>query len=443
MSELQLPSRDELDSAWRHERLYDICDIRTSNVDKKSQEDQQWVRLCNYVDVYHNERITSEIPFMEATASENEIERFTLGKGDVVITKDSESADDIGVPAVVAEVIDQLVCGYHLTVLRPDTTQVVGPFLNYALSSRLSSHQFHLAANGVTRFGLTYQGTKNVRIFVPPLAEQERIASFLDWKTGEIDRLIAKKRALISALAEKRMAVITQAVTRGLDPNAPLKETGIPWLGKVPEHWDTVPLGFLVSISGGMTPSTGNPAFWKGEIPWVTPKDMKQERVEDSIDHLTEDALAENSITLKPIGSVLCVVRGMILAHSFPVAINDQEVTINQDMKALQCESRLQPEFLHRCLMGFADVFVALADTSAHGTKKIVTGTLKSFVVPVPPIKEQGEIVERLLHELRRLDVLVDSTNRTIDRLTEYRTALITAATTGKIDVRNVDIPVA
>lgn len=161
------------------------------------------------------------------------------------------------------------------------------------------------------------------RLIIPPLPEQERIASFLDWKTGEIDRLIAKKRALISALAEKRMAVITQAVTRGLNPDTPLKETGIPWLREVPSHWETIPLGFLISISGGMTPSTSNPAFWKGEIPWVTPKDMKRERIDDSIDHLTEEALEETSITLKARDSVLCVVRGMILAHSFPVAIND------------------------------------------------------------------------------------------------------------------------
>lgn len=112
-------------------------------------------------------------------------------------------------------------------------------------------------------------------------------------------------------------------------------------------------------------------------------------------------------------------------------------------MKALHCEGRLRPEYLHRCLMGFADVFVALADTSAHGTKKVSTETLKKFVMPVPPTIEQDQIVLRLSQMLEQLDVLVETTLKTIERLTEYRTALITAATTGKIDVRNVDIPAA
>lgn len=183
---------------------------------------------------------------MKATATEAQIERFSLKIGDVVITKDSETSEDIGVPAYVAETKPNLVCGYHLTIIRPNSKLIVGTYLFYAVKSRLSAYQFYLAANGVTRFGQTSQGTKNLRIVFPTLSEQKQIAAFLDWKTGQIDALIAKKKQLIAKLKEQRIAVITQAVTKGLNPEAPLRDSGIPWLGEVPEHWDVRRLRFIL-----------------------------------------------------------------------------------------------------------------------------------------------------------------------------------------------------
>jgi type I restriction enzyme S subunit len=273
-------------------------------------------------------------------------------------------------------------------------------------------------------------------ILLPSKAEQQQIAAFLDWKTSQIDALIAKKQELLHKLKEKRLAVITQAVTKGLNPDAPMRDSGIPWLGAVPDHWEVIPLGFLMTMSGGMTPSMANSEYWEGEIPWVTPKDMKRPRISDSIDHITAAALAETAISLIPIGAILIVVRGMILAHSFPTAVTERPVTINQDMKALRCGERLDIEFLFWCLNGFAKVLSNLAQESAHGTRKVETETLKKFQLPLPSISEQKTVATALAHRLNQLDQLADSTDETITRLTEYRTALITAATTGKIDVR-------
>ena len=291
---------DPLPNRWQTDRLHNIAELRTSNVDKKSEEGEEEVWLCNYVDVYYHNKITSEIDFMQATASEAEIKRFSLQDGDVVITKDSESPDDIGVPAVMTETIAKLVCGYHLTILRPFNTTVNGRYLFYALESQISAYQFYLAANGVTRFGLTYQGTKSIKIAFPDLDEQQKIADFLDWKTGQIDALLTKKKQLIEKLQEKRIALITQAVTKGLNSEAPMRDSGIPWLGEVPEHWEVIPLGYLIEISGGMTPSTANSEYWDGAIPWVTPKDMKRERIDDSIDHVTDQALRLIGMTSSP-----------------------------------------------------------------------------------------------------------------------------------------------
>ncbi len=231
-------------------------------MDKKSEEGETTVRLCNYVDVYKNDKVTMDLDFMEATATNAQIDRFGLHVGDVVITKDSETPDDIGVPALIAETAPDLVCGYHLTILRPNEREVHGGYLFYALESRLSAYQFYLAANGVTRFGLTYQGTKNLRIAIPSVEQQQQIAAFLDWKSGEIGALIARKQELLEKLNEKRVAVITQAATQGLNAAAPMRASGIPWLGDVPQHWEVRRLKFVFPqlFSGVSVNLTTHPA---------------------------------------------------------------------------------------------------------------------------------------------------------------------------------------
>jgi len=114
-----------------------------------------------------------------------------------------------------------------------------------------------------------------------------------------------------------------------------MKDSGIEWIGEIPDHWSVSKLGYVASEQGGKTPSKENQKYWDGEIPWVSPKDMKTSTISDSIDHITPIAVDECGMTMIPENAVLVVVRGMILAHSFPVAVTVKSVTINQDMKAL------------------------------------------------------------------------------------------------------------
>ena len=196
----------------RVERLKFAAEARNSTVDKKVAEDEVPVRLCNYTDVYYNDAITPDTAFMEGSATEAEVERFQLRFGQVIITKDSEAWDDIGVPALVAEDMPDVLCGYHLTVLDPGP-ELDGGFLAWYCRAEPLSDQFKVAANGVTRFGLGQYSIKNALIALPPLETQRRIARFLDEKTGEID----KQRELIekscTLLEEYRAALITAAVT--------------------------------------------------------------------------------------------------------------------------------------------------------------------------------------------------------------------------------------
>lgn len=277
-----------------------------------------------------------------------------------------------------------------------------------------------------------------IRIPFPPLPQQRVIADYLDRETARLDALVAVKERVLGLLAEKRRALITRAVTRGLDSRAPLRDSGIPWLGEIPVHWELVALRFLVDMFGGATPSTGKPELWDGDIPWVSPKDMKREEIADAEDHVSLEALESSALRLIDPVAVLIVVRGMILAHSFPVATTNRQVTINQDMKALRCRTSLVPHFLRDFFWGLESHLVSLVDSAAHGTRKLETEALGRFEVCVPPMAEQHAIVEYIANSTARLDSLRAATERTISLLKERRAALIAAAVTGQIDVERV-----
>lgn len=294
-------------------------------------------------------------------------------------------------------------------------------------------------SNGGGQPNLSQDDLKKLRVPTPDVCEQQTIARFLDHKTAQIDALIAKKEALLQKLAEKRTALISQAVTQGLDPTVPMQDSGVAWLGKIPAHWKVKRQRFLIGMNSGMTPHTGTPEFWDGNIPWVSPKDMKVEWISGSIDTLTEEALAKTAIQTFASGHVLIVVRGMILAHSFPVAINKLPVTINQDMKAIS--TTLEPAYLAILLRGMKDIILSLVEEAAHGTKVMRTDLFKNIRLPVPPSAEQKAIVDAVKLVVDRTDLMVKRVNSAIDKLKEYRAALITAAVTGQIDVRGVPLP--
>ncbi|PPS24756.1 hypothetical protein BVY11_26475 [Pseudomonas amygdali pv. morsprunorum] len=276
-------------------------------------------------------------------------------------------------------------------------------------------------------------------ITYPPLAEQQAIARFLDFKTAQIDALISKKKTLRDKLADKRTSLISHAVTKGLDPSVPMKDSGVAWLGEIPADWTTKRLRFLISMAGGMTPATTNSDYWGGNTPWITPKDMKSEMLSGSIDTLTDEALQETGITLHEAGRVLIVVRGMILAHTFPVAINTVPTTVNQDMKALS--TSLEFEYLALLLRGIQPLILSVVEESAHGTKVLRTDIFKNIRLPVPPVESQKIIVKRINSLIAKLDDQKKHIDSVIERLQEYRSALITNAVTGKIDVRGFLAP--
>ncbi|HNX01354.1 MAG TPA: restriction endonuclease subunit S [Candidatus Cloacimonadota bacterium] len=186
----------ELPEGWERTQLKDISQIVVSNVDKKTYPNQKKVLLCNYLDVYQNNYIDDKILFMTATASEDEIKKFSIHEKDIIITKDSETADDIGIPAYIGKDVSNLVCGYHLAIIRSNSDNVYPLYLFNALKSKAVKDYFSKKANGVTRFGLAKGDIENVMLLIPHVEEQKKIAQILYYYDKETENLSQTKNKL-------------------------------------------------------------------------------------------------------------------------------------------------------------------------------------------------------------------------------------------------------
>lgn len=272
----------------------------------------------------------------------------------------------------------------------------------------------------------------------PPMHEQRNISCFLDYETAKIDNLIEKQQQLIELLKEKRQAVISHAVTKGLNPNVPMKDSGVDWLGEVPAHWELIPLKYLCNFSGGGTPTKDNLSYWKGgTVPWVSPKDMKSFWISETQDYVTPKAVSESSTNYVEEGSLLMVVRSGILQRNIPVAINIIKVTMNQDMKALKFNERMKVHYAAYFINGNVNSLLLEWTKEGATVESIEHEYLANSLIPVPPIEEQYSIIKSISQQMKRFESLEEKAIIGIRLLQERRTALISAAVTGKIDVRD------
>lgn len=327
------------------------------------------------------------------------------------------------------------VCSTEFLVLH---TESLDPnWLHQWLLTPVVTQQIEAGCDGAKMPRADWEHVGSIPIPVPSKDEQTEIIKSMTEETNRIDALIGKKTRFIELLNEKRQALITRAVTKGIDPSVKMKDSEVEWIGKVPAHWDLSKLGFVTSEQGGKTPNTANDDYWDGGIPWVSPKDMKVSTISDSIDHVTQLAVEECGMPLIPDGAVLVVVRGMILAHSFPVAETGAPVTINQDMKALVPTQKMLCTYLRLVLQSAKSYVVSvLVAEAAHGTRVLRTDIWKQLPVMIPPVADQRSIIKYVESISQKYDRLASLTQRSIDLLKERRSAFITAAVTGQIDLR-------
>lgn len=412
-----------------------VADVWPSNVDKLTVDGEHPVRLVNYTDVYHGDRLHPGLDLMSATATTDEIAKFRLQRGDVILTKDSETADDIGISAYVDDASPDMVCGYHLSLVRPRAA--VGRYLHYAISSTHARRQMSVAATGVTRFGLRAESVGSLSVWVPSEAEQRAIADYLDGETDRIDALIAKKRHLIHLLEERRTSVTVVGVAGHITRPSDLVECDLPWLDRIPAHWDVALLRLVARQGTGHTPSRDHPEWWIQEecvVPWVTTGEVHQVRsdririVYETREKISHIGIANSSAEIHPKGTVFLCRTAASAGYS---GIMGSDMATSQDIATWTCGERLDPEYLLFCLRAMRkDLLERLATGSTH--KTIYMPEIQSLRVPVPPIDEQRAIAERLKVEIDRSFAVTDALAKQLDLLAEHRQALITAAVTGE-----------
>ena len=420
---------------WEAKRLKFVANVQPSNVDKKTNDDESFVLLCNYSDVYNNELITDEIEFMQATATQAEIKKFSIKKGDVIITKDSESPHDIAVPALVSQDFNNVLCGYHLTQIKQKNLD--GKFLFRLFQCKQFNAQFIVSANGVTRFGLPQKAINDAFVTFPPLDEQESIANFLDRKTQQIDDLIAKKEALLTKLDEKRSTIISHAVTKGLDTTIPMKDSMVEWLGEIPEHWKVKRLKNIASCNDEAL----------GEN---TPDDYEIEYVDISSVNLVsgitqyeniifEKAPSRARRRVKDGDTIISTVRTYLKAIA---SIKDppNNLIVSTGFAVIRPRNNINSDYIGYLLQSGGFIGEIVSYSSGVSYPAINASILISLPVVEPPQDEQEKIYKYLDQKTGEIDLQKAKVQEAIERLKEYRTALITNAVTGKIDVRQVSL---
>jgi len=373
-----------------------------------------------------------------ATRSITEKERSNclLKEGDLLVTKSSGSEKHIGKTALVNKDIEKLNCCFSnfMTRLRPNRKQK-SKILHYFLNSDNARSQFNYFSNSTVGLGnLNEDCFKNLIFVKIPLDEQVKIQNFLDKKTAKIDALIEKDKKLIELLKEKRTALINHVVTKGLNPEAKMKDSGIEWIGEVPEGWSKNKIKHFSKMITGTTPDSGNEKFWDGDIIWVTPADLSQRKkyVSDSKRKITKEGYDS-------CGTEFVNKNGIILATRAPIGyatIVKTKLCFNQGCKAFEILKEFYPDYIYYFLTAFEEVIISKGNATTFGELSMYD--LSSFEILKPRFEEQTQIVQYLDKATLKIDQTIQKIGEKIELLEEYKKSLIHYVVTGKVDVREV-----
>ena len=411
----------EIPAHWEIKKLKYIAKILPSNVDKHIYPNEIQVRLCNYTDVYYNDYITVDTVLKKGSCKESEFAKFVLRKGYVIITKDSETPDDIGVPTYVKDDLEDVVCGYHLTMIKPLSCR--GEFIFRFIQSDRTSKYFELESNGITRYGLGKASIENLLLPIPTGSEQQQIANFLDRKTEQIDELIRIKARQIELLQEHRTALINQVVTKGLDPNVEMKPSGVEWIGEIPAHWKIEKIKHIAAlVSEKSTPETDAIKISPENVESETGKVLDFYSSYDAVGVKFQDGdVLFNKIRVYLNKVVLAKYNGYSLG----------------EMIVIRPTLQRMGKYLFYLML--SNRFIEYCDSISYGAKMPRTAVydILNAQIPIPLDHEKLQIVNFLDRKTEQIDELIATEQRKIELLKEYRQSLISEAVTGKIDVRN------
>ncbi len=303
-------------------------------------------------------------------------------------------------------------------------------YLYYFLHDWDITKEIYRHGNGL-RQSLSWNDLRDNSVLLPPLSEQDAIVRYLDTATSEIDKAIAMQQKMIDLLNERKQIIIQNAVTKGLDENVEMKESGVEWIGRIPKHWEVLKLKRCAIIKTGTTPPTSNLKYFEnGDIPWFTPGDINDMNLHLSSKTITKKAIEDNVGRLFPAKSIYFVGIGATVGK---VASCDFEASSNQQINAIMCNDRLDYKFATYCLLMEQRI---IRETTNFVTLPILNQSSTGLInIVVPPKSEQQQIVSYLDGEMEKFDTAISNCQRQITLLQERKQIIINEVVTGKVRV--------
>jgi len=429
----------EVPEHWEIKPLKRLAEIQTGLAKGKEVEPEgsievPFLRVANVQDDFLDLENVHTILIPESS-----LERYLLRPGDVLMNEGGDF-DKLGRGCIWDGTISPCIHQNHVFAVRP---HLISPSWLNAYTSSIQANSYFISRSKQSTNLASISSSNLMDLLVPvaPDLETKKILDFLDHETAKIDALIAEQQRLIELLQEKRQAVISHAVTKGLNPDAPMKDSGVEWLGEVPEHWTVMPLRLAARIESGHTPSRSHEEYWIEKdcvYPWFTLGDVwqirdgKAEYVFETQEKVSQVGLDNSAARMLPANTVILSRTASV---GFSGILGDPMAT-TQDFVNWVCGPKIAPEFLLFVFRAMSKEFERLKYGSTHNT--IYMPDIFSFRVALPSLIEQGEIVSNVRESLRRLDGSFDDLLSSKELLQERRSALISAAVTGQIDVRGL-----
>ena len=427
----------EIPSEWASYKIKHLCKVNASNIGKNNTGNLE-CNVIHYNDVVKNDFISDETIITKQLLSGTEATAFLLKKDDMLLTKDSMDSRNIGDSVLIDCNTENLISGYHLYTLRSNLDLISSKFLKYCFDSYLLKQELLLLSRGTTIIGLSAQALCNVRIPVPVLNIQRAIVSYLNRETTRIDKLISEKQNFIKLLEEERQTFISHVVTKGLNDSVKMKDSGVGCVGLIPQHWKLPASKYIFKfVTSG---SRGWADYYSddGDI-FFRITNLHRGKIEPklaSIKYVKPPKGAEGQRACINVGDILI----SITADLGSICVADDSIKsayVSQHVALCRPNNKVfSPRWLGYFILSSA-AKEQLLESGYGGTKQQLSlEDIKELTVCLPPPEEQILIANKLDIFTNKIDSLMENCTHSIELLKEHRSALISAAVTGKIDVR-------
>jgi type I restriction enzyme S subunit len=424
---------------WRLKKIADLVDIRVSNVDKKIHSDEIEVSLCNYMDAYNNDYLSKKTKFSEGSVNHLELSKFTLEVDDVIITKDSETPEDIAVSSVVMDQLNSVVCGYHLAILRPEKAKIYGQFLMHKLKLPSVQKLFYRIASGSTRYGLTIGGIKDVKISIPDPPQQRKIAKIL----STCDTVIEKTEAAIAKYQSIKKGMMHDLFTRGIDlttgklrpkyEDAPglYKESG---LGMIPKEWEVRRINEISTLVTNGFVGVATPFYTDKEngVLYLFGTNVRSNFLDfNDIRYVSFDFHNTQKKSQLKEGDMLTVQSGHIGISA----------VIPEDFGGANCHALIITRFIKEKVNANFISYYINSDLGVKYLEKLFIGStvkhintsdLAKHKVPLPNVPEQNLIANKLI----AIQINISHEQSTLSKYRQFKAGLMQDLLTGKVEVK-------